>query len=1360
MNSSRTKLLLLAVGLGLAQPLVAVTPVTITPPGPITRLDAGAGNLWIINNCAITTMPTEAADETPRFGTFRNINPCPPSAVVVGEFAPATASTGFHLNADGAMRKVLAGSSLILSTSPNPSAVRSESRVALSPNFVYWSEVIGEIPVAGRIYRASNSAPGTPETVTGSGAAGSFVLQLHAPDDSTLFVLFSNGNLVRFSRSVFNIGGTPIVTWGSRIIDGSVTAFQTHGPRIYWCDHSSDNRSQFFRSAPFSDVTETTLHTFDFNSTPRTVKSFVFDGRSFYYQSQGGGSSGPIKRAPAFPRVETAFEITSIFPSISGGLHSGVRYIYWQDGNALKRIPIGAAAVERDFRAISMEIIQSVQSTANDVDLIIGKPTTVRLLAALSGEETSATLTPGALLYGSASDGSPLPGSPLAPMGFPPIFNRPHVRTDPSEGFNFSVPDEWTRRGTVTLRGTINPTSALNETTRSNNSLTVTREFLRKAPVTLWFHPLRTRAGTIGGTYLPWMEPHFERAASLLPTSGIIPVFRGGRVLEEYNFPASYEPYDLPSGTSAAGLEAMKINFKLASRWRRSSDPDIANRTNSRVIHSAMVPPSVTNWGIGGQAFPHGHSMLTNMWYGDITSTFDEPRGGQTMAHEISHSHGVGHNCITGIENFPTDGDYPYGCSFTDGTDIGYDFFSRQFVIADGIRIGDTMSYNADRWASDYNWRRLTHGLDRVRRISTMPEGVTFPEGRAKESNGAGAESRYLISGFYDPESGENLLPGIIPVTAEILARATEDLASPLADLTGYELVGLEKSGDILFSIPPARTRIPEIDKAFSYLALIDSIEGLARVELRPKGSANVLSSVDGGGSPPVTVITTPLAGAIVSGDRLDIEWSSSDPDGDNLTHTIRYSFDDGSSWQTVIADTPLTSVSLDTAELPGAAKSCRIEVITSDGILTVSDTVAALTIPAKAPQIYIFTETEKARSCDLVGDVFLSAGDFLALRTRCVDREDGTLPDSSLKWSLTGRVTRSAVGPRWNLADLLPGDYTATVTATDSDGLTGTAKIRISVAARFVSGASSPLVLDGYADEAAWMDDRHPTEIRYAASVENAASVRMVIENGKLLVALDGLSNGTNSGEFVGITVDLANGNPNSPNPGDLRFDVFSDGRTASLRGNGTSGFTTDPDPLGFDARVSRNSDHWSAELAINLERIGGPSATPIGIAVGHYHRNFSGDDRFWPASAVWNRPSTWADVVLSANPDEPFDGDGDRMPDSWELTNLGTTAGDGSGDRDGDGQSDAAEYLAGTSPRDPADLLKVATFTLSTGLPRLTFETVGGRSYSVESSSDLQTWAPVEVGLPASPSPTIWVVPDNGRERRFFRIRAHYCR
>lgn len=83
--------------------------------------------------------------------------------------------------------------------------------------------------------------------------------------------------------------------------------------------------------------------------------------------------------------------------------------------------------------------------------------------------------------------------------------------------------------------------------------------------------------------------------------------------------------------------------------------------------------------------------------------------------------------------------------------------------------------------------------------------------------------------------------------------------------------------------------------------------------------------------------------------------------------------------------------------------------------------------------------------------------------------------------------------------------------------------------------------------------------------------------------------------------------------------------------------------------------------------------------------------------------------------------DGDGDGMPDAWERANGLDPAdpSDADGDLDGDGQSNLAEFRAGTVPWLAADVFAVeSSGGTPEGMYRLTFQTVYGKVYTVASA------------------------------------------
>jgi hypothetical protein len=86
--------------------------------------------------------------------------------------------------------------------------------------------------------------------------------------------------------------------------------------------------------------------------------------------------------------------------------------------------------------------------------------------------------------------------------------------------------------------------------------------------------------------------------------------------------------------------------------------------------------------------------------------------------------------------------------------------------------------------------------------------------------------------------------------------------------------------------------------------------------------------------------------------------------------------------------------------------------------------------------------------------------------------------------------------------------------------------------------------------------------------------------------------------------------------------------------------------------------------------------------------------------------------------------DRDGDHMPDAWETANSlnADDPADAALDEDGDGHTNAQEYLAGTDPHDADSCLRLTNLGTSNGW-RMIFSAVAGRSYAVEASDELDS-------------------------------------
>ncbi|MDG1300613.1 MAG: Ig-like domain-containing protein, partial [Opitutae bacterium] len=123
--------------------------------------------------------------------------------------------------------------------------------------------------------------------------------------------------------------------------------------------------------------------------------------------------------------------------------------------------------------------------------------------------------------------------------------------------------------------------------------------------------------------------------------------------------------------------------------------------------------------------------------------------------------------------------------------------------------------------------------------------------------------------------------------------------------------------------------------------------------------------------------------------------------------------------------------------------------------------------------------------------------------------------------------------------------------------------------------------------------------------------------------------------------------------------------------------------------------------------------------------------------SSATLDTTGISEQVTIVVNP--PLihtDDDSDGIEDSWEnayFLDLSTV--DASSDIDNDGNTDAAEFQAGTDPTDPSSSFRINIQDVSTDFD-LSWPSASGRTYSIRKTSDLgQPWTVVEDTIAATP-------------------------
>jgi len=119
--------------------------------------------------------------------------------------------------------------------------------------------------------------------------------------------------------------------------------------------------------------------------------------------------------------------------------------------------------------------------------------------------------------------------------------------------------------------------------------------------------------------------------------------------------------------------------------------------------------------------------------------------------------------------------------------------------------------------------------------------------------------------------------------------------------------------------------------------------------------------------------------------------------------------------------------------------------------------------------------------------------------------------------------------------------------------------------------------------------------------------------------------------------------------------------------------------------------------------------------------------------------------------------DSDNDLMPDYWEeIYGFDISVDDSAEDQDGDSFTNLQEYLLGTNPTNSTDAFRAdEVVALGNGTFQLTWTSVSGKEYSIQTSTNLTEWADV-VGsfIATSDTTTTSVNIDPDSTKAFFRV------
>jgi hypothetical protein len=573
------------------------------------------------------------------------------------------------------------------------------------------------------------------------------------------------------------------------------------------------------------------------------------------------------------------------------------------------------------------------------------------------------------------------------------------------------------------MTGKLNIDRKLAEDTYGDNMVLEYADFHETSPIALVFHPYAhpiSYQGEIGSASF-WDIVHEVQQFFPVAADGIW----------------TYQGFPLPDlgklMCPATDMDCLLFLVKVARA--HSSDPIPYQTHYVGAVHEDWLDG-------GGLAGLNERASVVTMYDG----WFRDPgvsAGGQVLAHELGHNRGRLHNECTGREEtegrLPLDPYYPYPpvggkCRFGPpdlyGLNVPRSGTGIQVVPSDGINRlgqGDIMSYDSPAWISDY-----THGVFFAQLGGGGQRAATpLPPSWLE------AEEYLFVSGMVNLEDGTVFLGHFYVLEQPNEGMLHESYARTLATSPAYSLTLENAAGEALYTHdfePQVSSFDPAVPGTAGIHEFLPYSPTTARIVLHREGQEVAARQVSTH-APEVTILS-PHGGETFTANP-SIAWEASDADGDALRYTVKYTPDDGATWQ--VLTTGWSTPSLKLPDVPPLAGSDagRVQVIATDGVNTTVATSEPFSMARHAPDAYITTPKNGAA---------YEAHQGVYLAGRGIDAEDGNITEASAcAW--TSDIS-GALGEGLDLlvSDLSVGEHHITLVVTDSDGMTGSDEIVIYV--------------------------------------------------------------------------------------------------------------------------------------------------------------------------------------------------------------------------------------------------------------------------------------------------------------------------
>lgn len=438
----------------------------------------------------------------------------------------------------------------------------------------------------------------------------------------------------------------------------------------------------------------------------------------------------------------------------------------------------------------------------------------------------------------------------------------------------------------------------------------------------------------------------------------------------------------------------------------------------------------------------------------------DNPGGGALIfVHELLHDYDLKHTDTGGDDCGSNDSSslFPYANSSIQ--EFGFNPITGKIYNPNNTH--DVMSYcpaggSRQGWISPYTWNYMSGRLDAAAVQAASQDGTLVRLG--KENFRQVAESDLLVvnAAIFNPEA-ESFNPARAGQLYNLhLLNGTEGGATYLLPGEGYA-VDLRKGEEVLatesFSVTfkseytahtgggePGEDVPPfspdDLTRADVSL-LMEWVDGADTVVLRRGDTILAIERVSP--NAPTIAFTSPTtAVAWSSGVTETVSWAGNDVDGDSLTYSLFYRYNDeegNGEWELLATELTTTTYDVEVDQFAGSSDA-SFRVVATDGVNIAVAESAPVTIPNKEPVALI---------ADPVNGASFIPGALIVFQGSALDLEDGRLGDEALTWS-SDRQGNLGTGPSLPVNALEPGEHLITLQTQDSDGATATDTVTVFV--------------------------------------------------------------------------------------------------------------------------------------------------------------------------------------------------------------------------------------------------------------------------------------------------------------------------